>query len=1628
MRTDRRTSAAFGLLLGVASFLSWTSPTSAQVFFNNQQAAEERDNVFVQPDRELRQLIEGAKEAIQQQRYGDAVDALNQLLVDPQMEDYFLGKPGDATQMSLKADAHRLLGAMPAAGRAAYEQKFGHEARRLLNEAVEQASPDQLSQVARLYFHTQAGMEAAMLLGRYHLNRGRPLAGALWLKRLTEASEQAAKLGPSAAAYSPAAKYDPELSILLAECWLEAGLNDSAVETLVSLKQRLPQAKVRVGDEQTSLFVQDAQALTWLENVLVARRKAGSTREMDWTLFRGNPARNAATAGGFPLPQFIWKTPISNDPGDVETISRIEKSEFRSSQIPALPAGQPLAVGEIVVMRTPEQVIGVDFQQGKRVWLFPPPNSIFDRALDAEDSLPTLQAEDEQRRELKQRIWEDAPYGQLSSDGEAVYFVHDLGFAFEGMRQMLVGQGGFRAPNPKYPKSYNQLVALDLRGEGKLRWIVGGENGENEPRLAGAFFLGPPLPLAGQLYLLAEVNAEIRLVVLDSQSGQLQWAQQLAHVDPSGETILYDVHRRLAGATPSFADGVLVCPTSAGAAVAVDMAARSLLWGYQYQRITANSGGNAGIMIYDRPAREMGERWADGLAVIADGRVLITPVESDHLHCLDLLTGEMVWQQPRGESLFIGGVHNGRAIVVGKTHITAYDLPTGKIAWEQEVGLPTGRGFLSEGDYYQPVYHTSTGEAGELQSRFELVRVNVEKGEVVLRVETDRALGNLVCHRDQIISQGAQWVGALYQVEPLREAVAERLAKNPDDAWAVARQAQLMRHDGQHEESLAALRRAYELDSTDDYTRDLLIDSMLKFLEQDFSKYREFAAEIQKLDPAADQRGEFLRLLIAGYQKTDEPEKAFEACLRLAGIEFNEGVGPSHPPMDQIGAHLTVRRDRWIRARMKELMDAAEGPQRTAIDAAIAARLDEALESDAASTLSRFLNYFGSHPAADRVRLRLAEKLLDSSSLLEAELLLVRLERSADATIAASAHLHLARLMERAQRWSEAAGYYRRMEQRWPDAVVEKELTAAQVVAALPKEGPLALALEAPRVWPAGRVEAKTTEERLANVSSYQKVYPIELTEVRGGLPAGATVAFDQQQSQLIVRDEQGRVLSSIFVTNPHQSMRYPMPSGNNSVYHAKLNGHLLLVSFGVQVMAFNLLEGAQPAGESVLWKEDVDHALDGNISRRSRVTHVPQHNPWGNPRYYATSSNSLPVGRFGPLNEHGVVYQRRSELVCVNPLTGEPIWVRENVEPGSEVFGDDEYIVVIPHSGQQARQAMVLNALDGSLVGQRDVPSRSNRWTNLGRRLLSFQQEGKAMKVRMHDLLEESPQDWERSFAVESKGCLVERDKLAVLQPDGKFVLLALDDGRTLIETDVEPEKSLQSIYVLPSDDQYLLFTNSTYRENSATAYLAPAIPDAPLMNGRIYAFDRQTGQSAWPSPAFVEQWGLPLDQPTGTPVVVLMRREMRKTSGAAQRNVLAILCLDRRNGALLFEKSDLNANAGMGNDKYTLEADPTNNTVNLVLPYLGVTFTFTDNPEPPQPPLESGSLGRSETGVNPVVDAVGAVFRGVRLPGGAIPAPAAQAGVPAAPAAIPPGVRLNVNGQLVPLFPQPPRLGNGR
>src|SRR3954469_10315868 len=102
----------------------------------------------------------------------------------------------------------------------------------------------------------------------------------------------------------------------------------------------------------------------------------------------------------------------------------------------------------------------------------------------------------------------------------------------------------------------NQLAAYDIATQGKLAWELDG--GRNAGKLTGAFFLGAPLAIDNTLYVMAEIRSALYLVALDAATGHVQWQQQLVGLE---QGIALDPARRRSGATPSYAAGILVCPT-----------------------------------------------------------------------------------------------------------------------------------------------------------------------------------------------------------------------------------------------------------------------------------------------------------------------------------------------------------------------------------------------------------------------------------------------------------------------------------------------------------------------------------------------------------------------------------------------------------------------------------------------------------------------------------------------------------------------------------------------------------------------------------------------------------------------------------------------------------------------------------------------------------------------------------------------------------------------------------------------------------------------------------------------------------------------------------------------------------
>ena len=279
---------------------------------------------------------------------------------------------------------------------------------------------------------------------------------------------------------------------------------------------------------------------------------------------------------------------------------------------------------------------------------------------------------------------------------------------------------------------------------------------------------------------------------------------------------------------------MLVCPTSAGAVVGLDLTTRSLLWGFQYSRNEAATSELGRLAIMRNQATVLGgpttgNRWTDASVTIASGRVLLTPPESNQIHCLNLADGKRLWQKPREDGLYIGCVAGDKVFVVGRNSVRALTLDEGEAAWSEPVlplpvgSMPSGRGFFNGQRYHLPL------------TTAEVAVIDVATGRIVARSKSRSGTipGNLICHRGAVISQNVDVIERFDQRDDLWQQITAAIAANPDDAAALARRGELLLDEGNFRDAAESLDRSFKL-APDARTRELLVDALLESLASIF--------------------------------------------------------------------------------------------------------------------------------------------------------------------------------------------------------------------------------------------------------------------------------------------------------------------------------------------------------------------------------------------------------------------------------------------------------------------------------------------------------------------------------------------------------------------------------------------------------------------------------------------------------------------------------------------------------------------------------------------------------------------------------------------------------------------------
>ncbi|MDA7979921.1 MAG: PQQ-binding-like beta-propeller repeat protein [Pirellulales bacterium] len=1452
-------------------------------------------------DRVTLRNLRFAQQMVSEGNFTDAVALLGSIL--ERDEDFFFRpESGGDTRTSIKAEVRRLIGQLPPEGREAYRLRFGESAASRLRESIDANDMEALTHVASTFFHTEAGYDATYLLGQQRLDHGQPLAAALAFGQLLKLERKIRD------------RYEPALSLRAAIAWSQAGMEAKALAALDRLRLEQPNTMVDLAGQSTPLPASEEQLGAWLAAIAPLPTQSVIATADQWGMFRGDPSRNAQAAGGMPILNKQWEARSADNVSGIESLLTELQKQNSQQAVPLLPASHPICVNSTYIFRSPLELVAVDAHTGKRLWMGARDKEI-QKLLDTGQTSPTprvggpVDSGGFLKLALAQRMWSDLTFGTISSDGHNVYCVEELTvssphiYPTRGRGRLWIGNPG--AGPAGTAKVGNRLRAYGLQNQGKLtrEWPVG----YDDDPLAGAFFLGPPLPLGDALYVLAELGGKethgtLALVALDPQAKpdeSVLWMQTLGAVEQS---IALSPMRRIGGFSPSFAEGVLVCPTGSGAIIGFDLVSRSLLWGYsydskpsgiaQFQDIFGNAqypGGGASL-----------QSWVDNSVTIVAGKILCAPQDSDRLHCIDLMSGESAWGETRVQregSRYVAGVVDDTVLLVGTRAVRSVSLEAGQVLWQHQLPdqrFPAGRGFFHDDKYHLPlavndVAGNVSGEIAVIDLRLRTLHVPEDQRENPARV----ALGNLICYDRAIFSQNAIGARRYDRYEDLMRRVAQRLESNPQDVPALLQQASLFLHDSRFEEALAKIRFAHEIGATDE-TRSALFAALLDGLADDFEEYRGDLGLMKELIASDEDKGRLFRTLGHQLELAGEYDAAFDAYLELSEIDARQ------VPLHSLSMEWLVRPDRWLRRRTAELYANAKPDQRNRMDQALDAHLSYN-DGESLADMRRKLDYFGNLTAAEPLRRRLVKRLFAESEppFLEIETHLAELHHSTNAEAARSAVADLAELYSLIYLSYAATPYLHELSTDYSDQHVRDNMTGKEFAEFLMDEHVIRLTRS--YAYPQGK----------ANIIEGQSL-PIPR---RYAVPIVDAAETTMKRLQFEVEDEQklqavnefSKLIWEAQISQENILLR--MVQGGQRM---GVNQHVVVLWTGHHLVGIDALGDDQGGnGRDVLWVQPLVDQAGQSVDPRFQMQCDSTETAWGEQRLMYTNSSSQKHGSRPVIFGDQIVALRRGELVAFDTRTGKELWVRRGISSDSDLFGDSEFVYVATGESLSAR---CFDAVTGEELPGVSVPRRSDRMAYRGRKILRWNARGADVEIALWDP-SRGESEWSRTFPRGVKARVLRpTNELLTLDKQGVVQVTGLDDGQVRLKAPVAKIPQDFRLTVFVDDARYYVGVSQKELPQGDGEWLAPIqlTPaqrnDSSLIFGRLFALDRRTGKLIWERE--VQGFAIASDQPVGGPELVMAgvwggskRGRLNQRRGMWGRSGLAVL--DRRDGSILVRKA---------------------------------------------------------------------------------------------------------------------------
>lgn len=1471
---------------------------------------------LIEPPRSLQQRLREAEVAIKENRPSDAVLALGDLVAreirdsaesDLVDQDFFLdnedAKEGNPATESLMRTARKMIGQMDTSGWDAYQLRFGPIAARLLEQAAPTRDWEAVEKVRRCYLHTLAGYQATALLAQREIYRGHSLAASLLLDDVVQVPRAVNHLGPEIVLMHAVARHDAARPLLEIEQTPVAGLFFDKRLTVRANRDD----DAFSGDDGSTAESNADPSLTFasmddLKLWLAGRSKTDNTYQpsmpTDHPMFGSSADRNGNSAGQMPLSNLRWALPTTASHLQEKMVREYTNELATSGNLPP-PSWTPLRIGDQLLMRTTERLVGVDYKTGKRVWTYPWQSGL-ETVEDEEVLFNELSPDQETDSRISGRIFNDLPYGQISSDGERAFMLTDL----SDLKLVTFSQMMIRGTRSADGRS-NTLVALEMKTEGKLLWRIG-QNGDPASPLANAFFLGPPLPLDGRLYVMAELSGDLLLCCLDPANGREIWRQHLVAIESGG--IDTDAIRRVSGAMPTHHAGMLICPTGAGACVAIDLIDRMLVWGAVYNRshdMTRVTNRRRGL----EPSKLM-NRWDNGIAIGSGTKVLVTPPETDRLFGFHLLSGKPLFQyKNRVKMRYLAGIRGDKFILVGADQLRAYDLNSGSLVWSSPQDFLSagqhiaGRGIFGDGDYIVP---TTTGE---------LVRVSTETGEVLQRRSTRYPLGNLVAIDGDIIVQGSTQLSVAFGEKTLEPMVNRRLAENPDDFDAMVRMSELLIQKGKRREALDLLKRAREMQADNDEVHLLSVSAMLGMLRDDPDTGEEYIEDLIKLIDRPSQQMELLSLRLRGATQNKDWVTAIEHAMDLSNLLAKES------PMDSVVQEIISSPTRWCKlecwlaTRVAEIRSECDVADLDTINQRIRTRSIAQLENSN-QTLANWVRHFDGWQGIADARDVLAGRYRDEKQWLASEQVMLGPQT-------------MESLMKQAS----------------PEETVDASLTDPESL----RRRMLGLS----EVFLAGGLY----EDALAMLTSMNQVQDVQRdadrsdqTSVDAMLrqafartsehrwPESVSMNWQSQNlgGRLGISNRLKSTSPTVVVSGNHfkdwqlsteinlpMSMRNPMGltrpiaaeglRGNeNRDNEALISGGAMIVTTPSGLLCVDLYQ--MLAGDaSVRWR----HAFGGDGGGTANSS--PLSNPLGDRIYRrrfntATASpvQSIPELSVGPIVGDRCFVLQGGDLIALDILTGGILWRNSDAPKNGVVVSDGAQVAVVSDASDQIA---FFHFGDGRSL-KTDVWTGGKLWKATGKHILCYSsgKEPKTYEMKLLDPFAGEVRLQQESFGVNrtnsnrpsGMGRVVDGRYLLWMQSDGQALVWDIVSGTEISRPKLPAYDNLVGFNAMRLGERFLFLPKLKLdsskepgdREVATTSNVNHQTVHA------VFAVNQDDGELAW-SREFDEPWGCTLDQASATPLLMLTRSPyITSVSTTVRKKYLDVLALGIQDGQTVKER----------------------------------------------------------------------------------------------------------------------------